>query len=51
MEEGYVDINHIPTRVITVGGWIDQPIKKRHLIIVIPGKFVVQKLLLPVSTL
>ncbi|KZS08049.1 Lipid droplet-associated hydrolase [Daphnia magna] len=37
MEEGYVDINHIPTRVITVGGWIDQPIKKRHLIIVIPG--------------
>lgn len=37
MEEGYVTINHVPTRVITVGGWIDRPIEKKQLIIVIAG--------------
>ncbi|EFX87830.1 hypothetical protein DAPPUDRAFT_306361 [Daphnia pulex] len=38
MEEGYVGINSVPTRVISMGGWIvGQPIKKKHLIIVIPG--------------
>jgi hypothetical protein len=39
MEEGYIDINSVPTRVISMGGWIvGQPINKKHLIIVIPGK-------------
>jgi hypothetical protein len=40
MEEGYVEINSVPTRVITMGGWInkDRTVSKKHLIIVIPGK-------------
>ncbi len=40
MEEGYVEINSVPTRVITMGGWINKgrTVSKKHLIIVIPGK-------------
>lgn len=38
MEEGYVIVNDVPTRVITIGGWIDVPVKKNKLVIVIPGK-------------
>ena len=38
MEEGYVNINDIPTRVIAIGGWIDKPTKNRDFVIVIPGK-------------
>ena len=37
MEEGYVDINFIQTRIITIGGWIDRLPKNRDLIVVIPG--------------
>lgn len=37
MEEGYVDINNVSTRIVTIGGWIDQPLQSDKLIIVIPG--------------
>lgn len=38
MEEGFVNVNTVPTRVISIGGWIDQPVEKRNLILIIPGK-------------
>lgn len=38
MEEGFVNVNKVPTRVISIGGWIDQPVEKRNLILIIPGK-------------
>jgi len=37
MEEGYVEINEVSTRIVTIGGWIDQPLQIDQLILVIPG--------------
>jgi len=37
MEEGFVDINNVSTRIVTFGGWINQPLQSSQLIIVIPG--------------
>lgn len=49
MEEGYVAINSVPTRVITIGGWIERPLKKKQLIIIIPGRFLEQICCLTIS--
>ena len=40
MEEGYVTINQSPSRVISFGGFIDRPLQKRNVVLVIPGKFI-----------
>ena len=40
MEEGFVTVNQVPTRVITLGVWINQPIKGNKLLLMIPGNFI-----------
>jgi len=48
MEEGFVDINNVSTRIVTFGGWINQPLQSSQLIIVIPGTFFFFFLLHPI---
>ena len=37
MEEGVVTVNRVPTRIVTIGGWIGRPVKRNKLILMIPG--------------
>lgn len=40
MHDEYVEINGIPTRILTFGKWIDEPFKKNdELILCITGEF------------
>jgi hypothetical protein len=38
MEEGYVIINKTASRVVSFGGFIDRPLQKQNVVLVIPGK-------------
>lgn len=37
IEEGIVTVNQTPTRIITLGGWITQPLDKKELVVIISG--------------
>ena len=38
MEEGYVILNKSTSRVVTFGGYIDRPLQKQNVVLIIPGK-------------